>query len=126
MKKSNIIKTISLALLISTLAANSTMAQTHKGKGSAKGSAKSSLVVSTMTVQNIAPATHGEDYIKVQFVGWDKVLKLSVKANPQYAKALKESMDKHKPAYIYRTNDQSDIIQKVVVAGTPGQKKKKK
>lgn len=116
-------KMISIALWASVFALQPIIAQTHKTKSSGT---KSAGVMNSFTVVKYQPAGPGDPYTKVMFATSDKVFKLPAKANPAYAKRLKESFDKHTPVYVKRSSEQSDLIQSVIVPGTPGQKKKKK
>jgi len=111
-----------LALVICMSAVEPAISQTHKAKTSP---AKSAGIMSTMVVRVIAPVSNGSDYIKVGFTTTDRMFKLPAKANAVYVTRLKQSMDKHTPVYVYRSDETSDIILKVITPGVPAQKRKK-
>jgi hypothetical protein len=121
MKKITVRKIAWFILVLSVGVLQPATAQTNKAKSSGT---KSTGIMSSMTVRAIVPAGGGSDYIKVGFTTSSRVFKLSPKANPEYAKRLKLSMDKHTPVYVFRSSEESDIIQKVVVPAAPAQKKK--
>jgi hypothetical protein len=122
MNKMTLKKIAGFACLICVVTVHPAKAQTHKAKSSAT---KSTGIMNSMVVLRMAPAGKGNDYIKVVFTTSDRIFRLSPKANPAYAKRLKESMDKHIAVYVKRSSEASDMIQSVIVPGVPGQKKKK-
>lgn len=123
MEKKIIKRIACFALLACVFTAQPSEAQTKKAKSSGT---KSAGIMSTVTVQSIEAPRYGNPYSKVVFTNSTRVFKLPAKSNPEYAKRLKASMDKRTPVYVMRASEQSDVIQKVVAPGTPGQKKKKK